>query len=588
MGEALLHETPRDAASPWSDGLPEEIAALGTLLDRHEEPHPPVRLTEALRRWPEAAPLHLLRLRWLERRGDAPDALAGALSEAEAHCGTHPWVAVRLFRHRLAAGERAAAWAIFAETIWQEEALEASAPALLNQLVAATPDAAERRQRLESLLHGGGQARDRFLLVKLAALAFRADDRMAAARLYAEAEALGPLPPGSIPLQLDLLLAAGRHAEALARAQALLAEQPDRPELVRKAALAAHFAGDRAGLARLHRQAIARWPTDWMTLWRYNRCGVTLAEDRALFDDLRARVTEEEACRDPRWAFQFAVACLRHGATSRALALLRDTALAPATAHMAEPLCAALGSRPLAAWSNPRGISDDVTLDLQLVEAPGAVATVVVLGGVQGGLGYLPYSHADALFRPHPVNLAYLRDPRNRGFRHGIPSLAADEAGTVAALGRLLRERWGGLPVVTLGASLGGLAALRYGALLGAARAISFAGPVHLDRRPDAPPDGRAGLRAVVYAGFVAEAEAATGGGTADVLSLLRDATGTRFIQCFGAENAQDRQAAELLRGLPHVELRPIAGCADHFVAFRMIADGQFDALLAAAVSGPG
>jgi hypothetical protein len=139
----------------------------------------------------------------------------------------------------------------------------------------------------------------------------------------------------------------------------------------------------------------------------------------------------QTAADDHRWLFQFAIACLRQQQTDRATALLDRCLPDSPVVHMAGPLRAALANRPSLGWRNPRGISNDSDADVQIVETPGARATVVVLAGVQGGLGYLPFSHVDSLLTDHPVNAVYLRDLNNRAFTAGVRGFGPDPAGMV-------------------------------------------------------------------------------------------------------------------------------------------------------------
>jgi len=225
-------------------------------------------------------------------------------------------------------------------------------------------------------------------------------------------------------------------------------------------------------------------------------------------------------------------------------------------------------------------VSNDAALDVQVVRHPGARATAIVLAGVQGGLGYLPFSHVDALLAGHPVHAVYLRDVHFRAFTAGIRGLAPDEAGTALALRGLLAEL-GGLPAVTMGSSLGGMAAVRLACRVGAEAALSFAGPVNAGGAVSEALGGEAASgesTRVSMAGMFLRGEPG-------VPELLRAAPGTRLYQCYGPDYAPDAAEAALLAGLANAECVTVPQCHDHFVVEHMIADGGFDRLLSRAIA---
>jgi hypothetical protein len=234
------------------------------------------------------------------------------------------------------------------------------------------------------------------------------------------------------------------------------------------------------------------------------------------------------------------------------MTLLAQFSPESAVASMAAPLHAALSAYPPSTWSNPRGVDNDPERDVQVVRLTDAVATVIVLAGVQGGLNYLPFSHTDGLLARHRVNAVYLRDLNNRGFTAGVRSLGPDLASMIAGLGSLAAEL--AVPVVTMGASLGGIAAVRTAALMGAHAAISFAGPVQHTAdagEGDMPPPGAKGARGALFSSLTEADES--------LVEMVRAAPRTLFCQCFGEAYAPDAAAAELLRPLPHVVLYMLA-----------------------------
>ena len=558
------------ASAPPVDAAPDapaEIRTVEGLLAAKDHAAAERRLAAALVRWPGEVRLHFLSGELLAATGRPAEAEA-VLAAAVERFPANAWAPVRLVRQQLANGDAPRARETFTRLVWGDEPAEPALP-LLTQLTTATTNAGERETFLNGLMRG--TPADRFVIVKLAALAFRRHDKREASRLFDRAAALGPLPAESAVLQLELMVVEARFDEALALSQAMVARYPERADLMRKAVQAAFFANRSDDLVRLLQAAIARWPDDWFMLFRYNRSAAPLDIDAALYQRLAER--EAAMAADERWSFQFAVAALRLQDTARALQILDRLDRTGPVAHMAEPLRTAFAARPVGAWTNPRGVSNDPAADVQVVRADGARAILVVFAGVQNGFSYLPFSHADVLFAAHPVHVVYLRDRRNRSFQTGVAGLGDDEAATVAGL-RRLKEELGGLPMMTMGSSVGGVAATRYGTLSGAAAVLSFAAPVHLrdDASHEEAPVSRTNYRGAMLT--------ALAGNDDRLLDVIAAAPGTRVHQCYGTGYPPDVATAELMRPLANVDLVPVEGCADHFVLEHMIAHGSFDTLI--------
>jgi pimeloyl-ACP methyl ester carboxylesterase len=232
----------------------------------------------------------------------------------------------------------------------------------------------------------------------------------------------------------------------------------------------------------------------------------------------------------------------------------------------------------MSVWRSPRGIVNDPAQDVQFRRVEGAIGTVIVLAGVQGGLNYLPFALVDGLLARLPVNVVYLRDLNNRAFTAGVASLGPDANAMASGL-RAIACQLGGQKVVTIGASVGGLAAVRAAVQMGAHAAISFAGPTTYGADPQdgeaALADGK-GARDTIFTAFTRT--------ETNLEDMIRAAPGTRVFQCFGARYAPDVANAEALRPLPNVVLVPVPDCADHFVIEHIIAGGEFDALLRRAI----
>ncbi|WBV44041.1 lipopolysaccharide assembly protein LapB [Pseudoroseomonas cervicalis] len=567
-------QAPRSApAVPLKD----EIAAIEQLLAEAGPAAPAAgeRIRAARLRWPGELRPRLLEGGWLEAAGQE----AAAADAYAAACAAHPaspWPAVRLvdLLLRLRRPEPARLW--FRDRVWASQVPERTRLRLLSQTTATLHDMTAREAYLRSLLRQ--DAEDRFPLAKLAMLRFRQKDRAGAEALFAEAAALGPITDEALQVQLELHVAAGRFAEAFALAQDLQSRHPDRVEYARRAIQAALFLHRTEEAVALLEAALRRWPGDWLLLFRYNRCPLPGAADRALFAALSARC--DAMAGQDRWLFQHALASLRHEAAGTAVARVRSLAGSAAIGHMAGPLDAALAAQPLACWSNPRAVSNACDDEVQLFRQPGAVATVILFSSVAGGLGYLPFGMADGLLRQRPVHVLYLRDRNHRGFTGGVRALGPDHAAMAAALRQMTQPL--GVPVITMGSSIAGVAAIRAAAAMPARAAISFAGPVHLGQdttEEDAAPAGAAGgTRASLFSHF--------SGDEADMVALLRAHPGLTVHQCFGTGFEPDVAAAQLLAPLPNAVLHPEPGCADHFAIEHAIASGRFFTILDAALAG--
>ncbi|WAP70727.1 hypothetical protein [Jiella pelagia] len=564
----------RHAVLPAAAELPDAIAAIEAALKSGDTAASGATIAEARARWPKELRLVLFEGAHLAVSGQTAAAEACFRGAMASH-PSNPWPAIRLLELLLAGRRTNEAASLFAATVWPGPAPTQTRLPFLSRITSAIGDLAERRRFLDTLMRDTPE--DRFVLAKRAALSIRQRDRAEAEALLDRALALGPLPDDAQVLALEIMITATRFEEALALAKDLRARLPDRADFVRRAIQAAHFLGREEEMVALLDEALERWPGDWLMVFRYNRCTVPMADDRRLFARLAAHRPSMDA--NERWLFQYVVACLRHGRTAEAmatLALVQDTGPA---GSMAAPLRAALARLPAEAWRSTRGVVNDPAQQVQVVTRPDARATLLLLAGVQGGLGYLPMDHTDALMARLPVNVVYLRDLDHRGFTGGMRGLGPGPEDMIAGLRRITEPF--GLPVVTFGSSIGGVAAIRTALDLGAHAAISFAGPIHLgamtQEEEDRPGEG---ARSTIFGQFAAA--------DLSLVERVRQQPDVRVYQCYGADFAPDVADAELLRGLPNAVLIPVPGCADHFAIEHMIADGSFFAIIERAIAaGP-
>ena len=553
----------------------DETGALAELVRGPITPDIEQRLNDAMVQRPRDLRLKFAQGDLLAKTGRADQALAMLRGLKETH-PTNPWVALRIVRVLLSQGEVEAAAATFVTGVWNSVLPEAETVGVLSDIASALRGYPARRSFLTSLLTGA--ASDRFVLVKLGSLAFREGERAEATRLFDAAAALGPLPAEAGPLHLELLMVSGRANDALAAALDILRARPDRLDVARRAILAARLSRRTDVLVPLLQRTLDRWPNDWLLVFRYNRALCPFDLDRALFLKLGAQA--DALATDDRWSFQFALACMRHEDTGRALAILRRIGPESPVAHMSGPLLAAMGSRPDEAWCNPRGVSNDPAEDVQVRRVPDAHATLIVLAGVQGGLGYLPYSHADVLLGSLQANVIYLKDRSELAFTGGVASLGPDEGATVAALKDMLVQL-GGVPAITLGASLGGASAVRLGSLLGAKAALSFAGPLQWSAVGSGDDDSevsRSRLRNAMYSAFTNV--------ETSLVDMIAASPATEVHHFYGEGHQIDAQVVDTLRDLPNFRRHAVSGCDHHYVMSHMIATGAFDQFLRQLVEG--
>lgn len=563
---ALDHLARAEAYGPLS-GDANAIRSAALLKSERSDDAFGQHLDQALRRDPDARRLHALKCDFHRRRGETGAAQA-ALALARARFPDDPWLALRHFEDCLAAQDRAQAARILRDDIWRSSLPQGPRRRALGALVRDWPDRETLGQVLTELLHGG--ADDRFVLVKLASLAARDRRHLEAVRFIERAERLGSLPAEAAPMRINLLLLSGQHDTSLALAKSLLAANPQRKDLLRRANLIASVAGNQDDVTETITRALTHWPTDASILQRYNRSIIPEEVDRGLFRQIEPH--SRSSAVNSRWLYQFAMACLRHTDTPRACSVLRGLSGDPDVGFEARRILGVLETMPAGDWDVAARFSNDSTRDMRVVRVPGARATMVVMAGLHGGLGNLPFTHVDALLRRHPLNVVYLRDNLWSAFTAGVPSLGPEEASTIAAL-KALCARMGDLPVMTFGGSLAGWSALRYGALMGARAVISLSGPVTLMS------GGEQQARfAQHYLTGLVPAE------TRDLMSLLRQSPSLRIFHVYGELNPKDRANAALLAPLPHATVMPIRGCDDHFIAAHLIASGRFDPLIASAI----
>ncbi|MDE1568024.1 tetratricopeptide repeat protein [Aquabacter sp. P-9] len=526
---------------------------VGTLLDG------------ALERHSDLPRFHTLKCDFHEARGER-EALARTLAAARTRFPRHPWLALRQFNLDLSAGRLTSAGTLLRAEVWSSPLPEATRRRALGAFTRAWTDSLGLDEALAELMTGGPD--DRFVLTKRAGHAMKQRAFPEALAMLDQALSLGPLPREAEAMQVDLLMFTGKFQEALALAKRVFAADPTRKAMLRRINLTGSVANSQEDVTQSIIRSIEQWPDDHLLLQRYNRAAFPREVDRALFDRLQAHARTEEA--EAHWQYQYALACLRHRDTPQGYAILQQIVDKPQIGFFAQRVLTILQSKPLEAWDATARFDNDTMCDFRVVTKPGARATFLVLSGVRGDLGGLPFTHVDVLLADHPVNVIYLRDNSRRAFTGGLPSLGADEASMIAALRRHC-DALDNVPAIPFGGSFAGWSAIRLAVLMGAPAALSLSAPV-MDPTDES---GNAPMRlSRRYIASVLPPHAR------DLAGLVRGAPGTTIFHAYGAQHLRDGQHANELRDVPNVVTIPVDS-DDHFIASDLIAQGLFHPLVA-------
>jgi thioredoxin-like negative regulator of GroEL len=451
---------------------------------------------------------------------------------------------------------------------------------------AVCSDAVERRFKepiLDALLEAG-DAETKARLTEIAgtrSAIFKYESRLAVARTeagdFAGAMAVlkrardeARLSIHAAVLYADLLAVSGELGASIALLEELLAAHPEHADVSRRLTMMLQRARDFGRAAEVFEQAVARWPQDWMLVYRLNRLPVPRERYERILDLLFARAGDALE-NNERFRFQAGLAALHADDPARGFALL-DRRFSPPVSILAMPVQKALKARAPKAWREASRLADDRTKEVQVTRSAGARATVVLTTGI--AFGNLPLAFVDTLFAAHGINVVYLRDFAKRAYLRGVSALGASEEETTAVLKRMAAEL-GAKRLIAMGSSSGGFSALRVGALMGADAAVSFSGPTAIASFLD-----QTRVSAWNPNFFVKAIMEREGDLPFDLVPLLSRPSNTKFIQFYGADSPDDVRQARRLEGLPGVTLLPVPGIGDHFVVDHMIGDGSFEALL--------
>ena len=396
------------------------------------------------------------------------------------------------------------------------------------------------------------------LQLRLAMRAQPLGDNALAIEMLRRAEQAAPLPEYARQLRSLLYPYMGTMQEAsdriAAEVEAGSSDVVTLCRLSRFASAAGHF--DRAQLA-LHR-VIELHPLEMRSLYRLNRVFLTKDEDETIHQHLSRVATKVTP--GLSWQLQFVLFSLRTGHDHRGRELLTQLLGHESTGPTARLLLAALEELG-PADPRPELAGDS---HVRVVRRDAAQGTLVVFGGLLGGLSYLHFRLIDRLFADLPIHVVYLRDPFGCNYLNGIPELGSDEGAMRSALQSICNTLGGG-PVVTLGGSGAGYSALRMGLALGARRVVSLAGfvtptPVQLggESRPFPVFEELFGSDLTAH----------------DLRPELQRCSETRLIQIVGGNYQPDLDQARTLEGIANAETVVMDGVDTHHVVLPAVIDG--------------
>lgn len=535
-------------------------AAIERMISGGEFDAAALKIAEMLGAMPSHLPARLAEVRLALAKGDfaRADELSGLLwtERPDNH-----WVWLARLQCLVRAGSLEAAQAVFREGVMRPEFDDQAMNQATGDLLAAFPVP----RQIEILRAAIAERPDSTTLqIKLAMRAHANGDHQLALDMFKRLEKSGPLPAYAQRARNQLLPFEGSMDSAVERIAAQVEGGATDVETLCRLSRFAASAGRFDLAAEALGRALALHPLEWRTVYRLNRVFLGGAQDAAIFERL-ARL-EETASPNASWRLQYALFALRAGQEKHGRRVLEQLSGADVVGPTARTLLAALDSLGEAAPRAPV-IADD---HVRVVRQPGARGTLLMFGGLLGGLSHLNDRHLDTLLATLPLHVIYLRDPHGRAFLKGVPELGEDEAAMHAALSRLVAEL-GSKAVITMGGSAAGYSALRAGLAIGAGSVISLAGFV----TPGAAKAGETVQnRQALEELFGGEGE------SFDLRSALRSRPDVRLTHVAGSDYAPDLARAQALDGIPNASVHIMPGVDTHHVALPAITNGLLKRLL--------
>ncbi len=213
---------------------------------------------------------------------------------------------------------------------------------------------------------------------------------------------------------------------------------------------------------------------------------------------------------------------------------------------------------------------DDPARDVQIVRRAEARGVLLVFCGAAQRFG-APLNIMHRWFAALPFHIVYLRDRHRIFYLHGVASLGAGLAATIAGC-RALVAGLGGGRTLCVGNSAGVYGALLIGRRLDAEAVLAFSGPTDLSRSADEQARRQSRLPPVPD-----PFDAARLG----LGALYRDAGAPRVRLFYGAANENDAWHAARMAEVPGAQVVPIPGQAAHDSLGPLIREGRFAEQLA-------
>ncbi|TCL10319.1 hypothetical protein BXY66_2388 [Shimia isoporae] len=199
--------------------------------------------------------------------------------------------------------------------------------------------------------------------------------------------------------------------------------------------------------------------------------------------------------------------------------------------------------------------------------------TLLVFTGLRDR-AMMPIEFIDRFCAAEGHSVVYIRDVTRSGFIGGVPALAQDFSGSLAALSKLVDD-FDTKKLLCLGTSFGGFGAIRHAIQLKADRVLAASAPTNVTSEFLADIDDKRGRLVArrLHRTFPF--------GRLDLLPEVVAAQGRCHIDLwFGSEHEVDVQHARYLSDCPGVSLFPISELGEHLSLPHVIASGAFEEFL--------
>lgn len=558
-GEQLRPPHAGDAGTVW-DSVTINRNIVGKNYDAARD-----AISETLTKTPDHLPARLAQVRLAVATGDLPGA-AALVDRLYGEVPDNHWVWLARLDVLAKTGQHEAAVQLFGDRLNEMGVAEATLSRSVGDLLASLP----LNQQVAILQRAVKHLPDNTSLqIRLAMRAHAIGYRALAIDMFRRAENKGVLPPYAVRARNQLLVFEGPVESAVERLVSEVEKGASDVETLCRLSRFAASAGQFDLAAKSLRKSLDLHPLEWRSIFRLNRTFLTREEDRDIFRQLEKlrRSNSPHAS----WLFQFSIFALRAGEDEIGLETVRSLSATESVGPTARQMLAALSVLAPAAPRDPV-IADS---HVRVVRKPSSRATIVVFGGLLGGLSYINDRYLDTLLATFQTNVIYLRDPHGRAFLKGVPGFGRDEGEMHDWLSGVLAEL-GSEAVVTVGGSASGYAAVRAGLAIGAGTVISLAGFVAPER---AEPGEHAQVSQALLELFGSECEGV------DLRPALQSRPDMRLVHVVGGSYAPDVSRARRLEGLPNARIVVLDDVNTHHVALPAVVDGTLKRELEKAIA---